>query len=126
MVLVSGSAIGIIFWFAMIFFTIFMGGINGPPNFQREVSPYCISIIVLGLIGSGIGFITAIKLIRNKKEQANTMLIPAVLFMVAGSVPFYFMELYQLGAIALLIGILPSTIYIIINQNLKWERSHNK
>ena len=30
------------------------------------------------------------------------------------------------SAIAVLIGILPSTIYIIINKNLKCERSHNK
>lgn len=110
--LLTGSAIGLLLWVWIILLSFFLGGPMGPPDFQRGVPMIYVKIMNLGLIGAGVGLFAGIRHMRGK-VLTKTAIILAILLDVAGSAPFFLMDGHIVAVIILLMAILPWIGYML-------------
>jgi hypothetical protein len=111
--LIAGSAAGVLFWCAMLFFALVLGGSPGP-GYERTTPLSYALVIGLGLAGAIVGLVAGVKSVRGKSVLAAA--IAAVVLGAVGSVPFFLLELPEVGVIALALGILPATVSLIFGK----------
>ena len=104
------SVIASLIWLGFLFFALFLGGSPGP-GYERGVPlPYA-GIMALGLFGAALGIAAGIRGLSVIPE-AKALPICAALFGVIGSVPFFLLDLAEVGMFAFLVGILPTLLYL--------------
>jgi len=115
--LIVGSVIGVLFWLVMVFFAFFLGGATGPPNFERTVPLPYVAVIALGLVGALVGLGAGIKSLRN--APVSRMVALSALLGAVGSASFFLLELFEMGLMALLVGVVPPIICLSLARLLR-------
>lgn len=111
--LIVGSAFGLLFWFVMLFFTFFLGGSPGP-GLERTVPTVHAAIVGLGLAGAAVCLAAGIKAACGSYNAQDVLIALAVLLGSAGSIPFFLLDLAAVGIVALVFGIMPPVVYLLI------------
>lgn len=112
MALIVLSIIGCLFWLALLFFALFLGGSPGP-GYARTVPMRYVCLIALGLAGAVIGTITATRSPRGASSRGKAAAGTAALLGAAGSVPMFLLELTAIGVVCLAAGLLPPVLYFV-------------
>jgi hypothetical protein len=108
------SSVALLIWLGFLFFALFLGGSPGP-DYERTVPFMYVGIMALGLVGAVLG-IAAGKRGLGAKPAGKALPICAALFGAIGSLSFFLMELAPVGLFALLPGILPSLLYLLLTR----------
>jgi len=125
--LITGSVIGIIFWFIMLFFALFLGGSPGPYSEGRTVPLHYVAVIGLGSAGAIVSLVAGIKSIRDLNAAISKMVVLAALFGIAGSVPFFLLDVaVGVGLVALMFGIAFPLAYLIITRKTGWTKQNRE
>lgn len=108
------SVIALVIWICFLFFALFLGGSPGP-GYDRTVPYIYVGIIALGVLGAVIGLTAGIKGTGEKPAGKILPVCSAVLGAI-GSVPFFLLELTAAGIIALLVGVLPDLLHLVLTR----------
>jgi len=115
-VLTVGSAVGLFYWFVMLFFA-FSSGDSGPPDYERSVPLIYAFIITLGFVGAAAGFAAGIlKSTRRAGKLVKWLPYAALALGAAGCSPLFILGLTAVGVVALLFGVVPPAAYIILTR----------
>lgn len=107
------SAGALVFWLGFIFFALFFGGSPGPYSEQRTMPLAYIGIMAIGLLGAKLGIAAGITGL-GAKPAGKILPLCAAMLGIIGSLSFFLMDLTVMGVLALLPGILPSLLYLIL------------
>lgn len=111
------SVIAIVLWLIFLFFAFFLGG-NPGPGYDRTVPLEYVGIISFGLLGAILGLVSGIKGAGKKagKPAVKILSVCAAVLGTIGSVPFFLMELPEAGVFVLMVGILPSLLFLFLTR----------
>jgi hypothetical protein len=101
--LIAGSAFGILFWLAALFFSFFLGGSPGP-GYERSMPLISVAVMCFGFLGAALGLVAGVASLLGANAAARAMVIIAALLGVAGSVSFFLADLGAVGIFVMLIG----------------------
>jgi hypothetical protein len=107
------SVFALLFWLVFIFYAVFLGGSPGPTSYERGVPFLYAGIMALGLLGAALGIAAGVKGL-GAKPAGKVLLLCAALLGAVGSVPFFLMELTEIGLFALIPGVLPTLLYLLL------------
>jgi hypothetical protein len=110
-ILIVMSVFAVLFWIVMLFFSFFLGG--GTKD-GRTVPILYVGMIALGLLGATLSLAAGIKGLSHKSVKA--LIICAAVLGIIGGVPFYLMDLTEMGLITLLPGVLPPLLYLLLER----------
>jgi hypothetical protein len=108
------SSIALLIWLVLLFFAVFLGGSPGP-GYERTVPIIYTGIMALGLLGAVFGIAAGI-IGAATKRPGIALPICAALLGAIGSVPFFLLDLTAVGLFAMFVGILPSSLYLLLTQ----------
>jgi len=114
------SIVALVIWFCVVIFAFLLGGSPGP-GYERSFPGLYIGIVALGFLGAALALAVGI---RGLKRKAVGKLLPifVIVLGIIGSVPFFAMDLAEMGLITLMVGIPPSLLSIIVSRKQGSEK----
>jgi hypothetical protein len=114
---VTVSVLACILWLALLFCAFFLGGAPGP-GYERTVPVSYCGVMLFGLVGAVLGTV-------GIGESKSKYLIPAAVLELAGSIPLFLLELPVVGAVYMILGVLPLSGLLLLQMGNAAQEKRN-